>query len=85
MQVIIIGECLLVEQNTPNRFNYEIHYKGPLCGDLIEKVVLVYGEAILNKNEEYILHVEVLNLEGRILYGNILRHKNIKCIQNDIF
>lgn len=85
MQVIIVGECLLVEQNSRNRFCTEIHYKGPLRGKQIERIFLYTDEAILKKYEEYILHVEVLKLEGRNLYGNILRYKNIKCIENDIF
>lgn len=85
MEAIIIGQCLVVERNTPDMVRFIVHYKGPYKGNWIKSVYLSSNTHGLERGEEYVIHVEVVRIEGMILYGNILRYKNIKYIRIDIF
>ncbi|MCF8058216.1 MAG: hypothetical protein K9K67_02900 [Bacteriovoracaceae bacterium] len=84
MEVLILGKCLMVEQNG-HEYVYQIHYKGVLRSSQIKQVFLYANKEILEKGEEYLLHVFMCKLEGFIFYGNILRTKNIKYLKRDIF
>ena len=76
MEAIIVTIFLKVEQNS-HGFNNRFHFKGSFMGTSIKEILLHSKESFV-RNEEYILHVKVLKVEGSKIYGNILRSKNIK-------
>ena len=76
MDVILVSVFLKVEQNS-HGYDKVFSFKGPYLGKMI-KLVKLRGDSSFEKKGEYIIHLRVVKVEGTILYGNILRSKNIK-------
>ncbi len=77
--VIIISKCTRVIKLKTDEIWYEFHFKGVCSGVKLSKIMLrskAFVQVI--KDEEYLVYVDVISLQGGILKGDIVKIKNLE-------
>jgi hypothetical protein len=74
--VIIVSRCLKVIKINREESWYEFHFKGVCAGEVLKKVILKGRHDFhLLKDQEYLLYVKIMSIEGGLLRGLILKSK----------
>jgi hypothetical protein len=74
--VIIVSKCLRVTKFNQTESWYEFHFKGVCAGEHLKKLMLKgridFG---IERNEEYLMYVEMIYFEHGVFTGKILKVK----------
>ena len=77
--VIIISKCTRVIKLKTDETWYEFHFKGVCSGVKLNKIMLRPKALVqILKDEEYLIYVGVISLQGGVLKGDILKIKNLE-------
>ena len=60
-----------------NSFLFEFHFKGFLKGDKVERVKIEVPERLFTLKEDYLIAVNVLEIEKGTLIGSLLKYKKL--------
>ncbi len=74
--VIIVSKCTKVRVKNDTESWYEFHFKGVFSGESLRRLVLIGKHDFgLKKEVEYLMYVQMIELDRGILKGKILKVK----------
>jgi hypothetical protein len=74
--IIIVSKCIRIEKKPFGEDLYHFHFKGVYSGEALKKVVLTKAvESSIQKDEEYLMYVQLLSCLNGVLKGRILKIK----------
>lgn len=74
--IIIVSKCIRIASYSVKENNYYFHFKGVFAGDLLKEVILRGSKDLqIERDQEYLIYVEMQALDKGTLWGYIKKIK----------
>ena len=80
MKIYLIAKCIQKKDD----FTTSFHFRGVFNGEQIKIVSILEKAQLFKKNQFYLIYLDVVQVEGQILYGNCLSSLDLEKVMVDL-